>query len=46
MPHENKFPNRAHAEINYLSKQDLTAPPPPQNQIAVPLTLRSKGSNV
>ena len=29
MPHENKFPNRAHAENKlYMSKPNLTAPPP------------------
>ena len=35
MPHEQKFPGRALAENNYLSKQNLTAPPPSQNQMVV-----------
>ena len=29
MPHEKKFPAEPTPKINYLSKQNLTAPPPP-----------------
>ena len=39
MPHENKFPDRAHAEnkLSVQTKFDSPPPPPPQNQIVIPL---------
>ena len=46
MPHEIKFPDRAHAENELSVQTKFASPPPPQNQIVVPLQLRSKGPKV
>ena len=45
MPHENKFPGRAHAE-NKLSVQIKFDSPLPSESNSCPLTLRSKGPKV
>ena len=45
MPHENKFPDRAHAE-NKLSVQTKFDTPPLSESNSRPFTLRSKGPKV
>ena len=44
MPRENKFSGRAHAEnkLSVQTKFDSTPPPPPQNQMVVPLQASCK----
>ena len=48
MPHENKFPGRAHAEnkLSVQTKFDSPPPPHPSEPNSRPLTLRSKGPKV
>ena len=45
MPHENKFPDRAHAE-NKLSVQTKLDSPPPSESNSLPLTFRPKDPKV
>ena len=37
MPHENKFPGRAHAKNKLSVQTKFDSTPPPSNQIVVPL---------